>query len=429
MKYSFRLMKVSLFAALTLAVGFAPQAHAELQLAQKSLLTGMAFEDLPFQLPVERNFQMALLSVSGGIGRSCGKMEAYGWRMDQSEQDRVNAIFKTTLGKLREAGFTVAPATVNNQSKDITLFTADKPSQHFMFLWSAGERGLVLNLCETNAPLASPTSRLGAASPSVEVFPLSNEPQVRTMTLMKSKGKGTSDGFSPAGRWIGGYTCTQGYTGSTLTINHLRGDDFKGTFEFYPTEKNRNVPAGSYEVYGQYDKASKRILINPGKWIKHPKGYFNTVVVGSFSPAQNSFSGFFQGIAGCTSFEARRNGIGGNYAKKVSVGKEQAKKKPAKKAKPKASAAPVSSVPAQDPLSAEAQKDLGIVLTPTGSEAPPSAAPAAAVEPAATGPASPTPALQPTPASPASKLAVPPAGAPAPAAEQRPFIPSEAMKK
>ncbi|MDD4616621.1 MAG: hypothetical protein PHW76_05840 [Alphaproteobacteria bacterium] len=373
MTQKLRSTNLALVAALAIAVsGIAPQAQgADLQLAKSSQLTGVRFEDPPFKLPVERNFQMALLGVSSGIGRSCGKMEAYGWRMNQSEQNRVNAIFKGTVENLSAAGYLVTPENVKNQAKDITLFTADGPIKHFIFLWSAADHGLVLNLCETNQPIL-PTHTPGL-SPSVEVFPLATEPPPpATMMLIRSKSvKGVNDKFSPVGKWIGGYTCEQGYTGGTLEIRSIRGENFKGSFKFYPTEKNRAVPGGSYEVYGQYDKGSKRILINPGKWLKHPKGYFNTVIVGSFGSGNDSFSGFFQGIKGCTSFEAHRNGGGVKIAKKVAESKsfdtvEKKKPKKAKKpSKPKVEKIPsaINTVPTQDSPSPTPE---GIVVTPDG---------------------------------------------------------------
>ncbi len=438
MKQHLRSINLALIAALVGVVsGIAPQARADdLPLAQKSPLTGVAFEDLPFQLPVERNFQMALLGVSSGIGRSCGKMEAYGWRMDQSEQERVNRIFKSTVERLSAAGYTVTPESVKGQTKDITLFTADSNNKHFMYLWSAADRGLVLNVCETNQPISA--THRHPATPSVEVFPLPTDPPPpTTLTLIKSSkpGKFVGEKFSPTGKWIGGYKCDQGYTGGTLTITSMSGENFKGKFEFYPTERNRAVPGGSYEVYGQYDKGSRRILINPGRWIKRPKGFFNTVIVGSFDAAQNSFSGLFQGIKGCTSFEARRNGVGAKLAKKVTEPKTlatESKKKAKKVKKPKAGIAPASnSLSTQDAIP---PADVGIVVTPSGAPLPttvtdpapkaaaPAPAPALATDsgkPAPTGtsapaasaaPVTPAPALQPTTVAPVSdKPAIAPA--------------------
>ena len=56
----------------------------DLPLAAGSPLTGVSFDDRPLLLPVQRNFQMAMLTASSQIGRSCGRMESYGWRMAQT---------------------------------------------------------------------------------------------------------------------------------------------------------------------------------------------------------------------------------------------------------------------------------------------------------------------------------------------------------
>ena len=107
-------------------------------LAQSSPLSGITFEDQPLQLPVQQNFQMALLTASSELGRSCGKMEAYGWRMKQSEQGRVDQIFNNTVDSLRGLGYVVETQAPSSVSKDVTLFTADRQDRHSMFMWSAG---------------------------------------------------------------------------------------------------------------------------------------------------------------------------------------------------------------------------------------------------------------------------------------------------
>ena len=390
MKHTSLWTKVVLAAVLTVAVtGFAAQVcAADLPLAAASPLTGVAFDDRPLLLPVQRNFQMAMLTAGSELGRSCGKMEAYGWRMSQTEQARVNQVFNNTVDRLRLLGFAIAPQILSSVSKDITLFTADRADKHFMFLWSAGELGLVLNLCETSAPVAS-ARRTASLSPSVQVFPVPMDDVVHTRLDAPGKAgsKIASGEFSPLGIWDGGYTCSQGYTGGTLQIDHLHGGDFDGVFKFYATDKNPSIPEGSYAVYGQYDKESKRILINPGNWIKRPRNFYNTVIVGSFDSTKDAFSAYFQGVSGCTSFEAHRVGpqpTVSNDLKKHKPVKHIVKKKKAAKKKPKApitmenlSAPPVSAqalTPSAPATTLDDKKDVGgIVLSPP----PPPAAPAA----------------------------------------------------
>ena len=426
MKYATRWMKGALILTLAVAaLGFFPRARAaELPLASSSPLTGVTFDDFPIQLPVEQNFQMALLTVSSELGRSCGKMEAYGWRMKQTEQNRVNRIFNGTVEKLRNMGYTVAPETLKSDSKEITLFTADGSSKHFIFLWSANELGLVLNLCEASVPVAS-THRPAPTPPSVQVFPIPADalPQAPSKNAGKKGSKPiVIDGFSPVGEWIGTYACAQGSTGGTLQIKSLRGMDFDGVFKFYPTEKNPSVPEGSYTVYGQYDNESKRILINPGNWIKRPQGYYNTVIVGSFDPAKDAFSATFQGISGCTSFEARRTSglILSSHVKKHAAVKHAAKKKVNKPQQPVTVGN--QPVPASPPQNVGAPAEAGIVLAPSPAPVPPPAAIPAAPANAAPTPLAPLPpAAAPVPASPQpAATPVPMPAAPQPAATSAP---------
>lgn len=285
---------------------------SDLPVAAGSPISGIAFEDRPLLLPVQRNFQMAMLTASSELGRSCGHMEAYGWRMDPNEQGRVNQIFNNTVDRLRAQGFVVESQTLGSVSHDVTLFTADRRDKNLIFMWSAGEVGLVMVLCQTSAPLPPRGQAVTVVpptpAPELQTFP-ENVNALRNRGASEKTtraGKPVFENFSPLGEWAGTYTCLQGTTGGTLQITKLRGEQVEGQFRFYPTPKNPYVPSGRYSVSGTYDRDSQRILINPGAWIEHPKGYQTTIMIGSFDPAEATFSGYFQGINGCTSFEAKR---------------------------------------------------------------------------------------------------------------------------
>ena len=300
-----------LFFCLAIVIGAvgvpAPVKAADLPLAAGSPLAGFSFDDKPLMLPVQRNFQMAMLTASSELGRSCGRMEAYGWRMDQLEQQRVNTIFNSTVERLRGLGYSITAEAPPSISRDITMFSADRPEKHFLLMWSAGEIGLVMTLCESTPPAgaahaqASSSSSMHLASQDVLSSTL-QEP------LPGDLHHSYSGKFTPVGSWVGSYTCEQGYTGGTLAISSLKGRNLQGVFRFYPTLRNKMVPRGSYTISGQYDAASERVVINPGKWIERPRNFYNTVIVGKFDPANRTFSAFFQGISGCTSFEARYSG-------------------------------------------------------------------------------------------------------------------------
>jgi len=301
-----------IFAVLSLIAAFTFDSSANAQdqkkvlnLANMSHLTGFVFEDRPLLLPLERNFQVAMLSASSELGRSCGKMEAYAWSLDPSEQDRVNNIFKSTVDRLKTMGYNVEAHTLKSTSSDISVFTADLGNKFFVFLWSAGEYGLVMTLCQTTAPITTDTETAIKNKMAALAVP---EPSPHEEALRRQAEADIVSGFSPIGRWSGRYACGKdGFSGATLQIDSLKDKDFKGVFKFYPTERNPNTAEGSFEVSGQFDKSTGLILINPGKWIKQPDGYANTLMVGRFDPIKDALSVYFQGVTGCTSFEASRS--------------------------------------------------------------------------------------------------------------------------
>ena len=411
----------TLLAILLLA---APVQAREIKQVSTSPLSGLAFNDKPIMLPTQRNFQMAMLTASSELARSCGRMESYGWRLAQTEQQRVNTVFNDAVDWFRGQGFTVESQSANSVASDVTMFTADREDKHFLTLWSAGELGLVMVMCETSAPL--PILGIGQGTvQSQELAPAAPSPvfnsRYRNMPEILARGhKESFADFSPIGTWVGSYSCYQGTTGGTLRITQLKGDHFKGSFEFYPTPKNPYVPSGSYEAYGQYDADTGRILINPGKWIKQPHDYYNTIMIGSFDPVTKTFSGYFQGITGCTSFEARRGVADNRLASATSDKPAKPKKKTtAKKPKPKAEpavvqtpaeATPTQAVPvAPEPTSAVAPAAAVAPATPETSAAPPVVeTPAAAAVPAIVTPEPPAAAVLPT---------AQPSVAPAPVAE------------
>ncbi|MCL2473669.1 MAG: hypothetical protein FWF23_02020 [Alphaproteobacteria bacterium] len=355
--------------------GFSVQAHAQssqkvLNLANMSHLTGLVFEDRPLLLPLERNFQMAMLAASSELGRSCGKIEAYAWPLEPSEQDRVNSIFKSTVERLKLMGYMVEAKSLKSAASDISVFTADMGNKYFVFLWSAGEYGLVMNLCQTSAPIAVAAEAQLKQQPA----PALALPDPKEEALRRQAEADIIETFSPVGQWSGNYACgSEGYTGATLQVDSLKGKDFKGVFRFYATEKNPSAAEGSFEVSGQFDKETGLILINPGKWIKQPKGYSNTVMVGRFDPLKDTLGVYFEGVTGCTSFEAAR-----------ALGQSVKTKTPAKKEEKKAPAKKPPAIKRAPP-----KQELPVALTPVTEEVKVGSAAAPAVfaspEPAAEG--------------------------------------------
>lgn len=147
-----------------------PVASAADKLVAENLdLAGISFDDPPLTLPVTPNLQQALNQVAGDIGRHCTASAAYGWRLAQTEQQRVNTIFSNTATRLNAAGYTLAPQTPPSATRDITIFLAQHSDRELLFMWSAGELGLVLLVCDAQSGIV--LSDKPAPSSAIEVQP------------------------------------------------------------------------------------------------------------------------------------------------------------------------------------------------------------------------------------------------------------------
>ncbi|GAA3395119.1 hypothetical protein GCM10020369_67050 [Cryptosporangium minutisporangium] len=106
-----------------------------------------------------------------------------------------------------------------------------------------------------------------------------------------------------AGVWKGTYTCSQGATGLTLTIE---GEDeaLAATFEFYPTSENPSVKKGSYKMGGNVTNG--RMVLIGTTWIDQPDGY-QMVNISSTSITATTITGTIDTAPGCTSFRVTRS--------------------------------------------------------------------------------------------------------------------------
>ncbi|TQS45819.1 hypothetical protein [Cryptosporangium phraense] len=105
-----------------------------------------------------------------------------------------------------------------------------------------------------------------------------------------------------AGVWKGTYTCNQGETGLTLTIE---GQDsaLEATFEFYATSTNTDVPSGSYSMAGNVTGGTMRLIGTA--WINQPDGY-GMVNLTSTSISATTITGTVE-FSGCSTFTLTRS--------------------------------------------------------------------------------------------------------------------------
>jgi hypothetical protein len=105
-----------------------------------------------------------------------------------------------------------------------------------------------------------------------------------------------------SGEWVGSYTCYQGLTALTLTIEP-DGAQWKGVFAFGPDKANKTVPHGSYELVVTQNEGG--VHMEPGAWIEQPAGYTAVALHGAVSEDLMMLAGEVQ-FEGCTRFSTAR---------------------------------------------------------------------------------------------------------------------------
>jgi hypothetical protein len=107
-----------------------------------------------------------------------------------------------------------------------------------------------------------------------------------------------------SGIWTGTYTCAQGLTAMTLSIDS-DGESWQGVFDFGPLKGNKTVPHGAYQV--TVEQHADGYTFAPGEWIERPEGYYPVTLHGQLSPDQMQLSGSVE-FDGCSTFETQRLG-------------------------------------------------------------------------------------------------------------------------
>jgi hypothetical protein len=93
------------------------------------------------------------------------------------------------------------------------------------------------------------------------------------------------------GQWVGQYTCGQGRTGVTLTINQEE-TEITAEFALYPLRENPSVPSGVALFRGTFNPNTLEMSLQGVRWLQSPGS--NWVIVdfsGRFDPELRSFAG------------------------------------------------------------------------------------------------------------------------------------------
>jgi hypothetical protein len=111
------------------------------------------------------------------------------------------------------------------------------------------------------------------------------------------------------GVWRGSYSCTQGDTGLTLTIEET-GDEggLSATFGFYPFPDNPDAEEGSFAMLGSLTEGHMDLLAD--QWIDQPPGYVMVNLAADITePSPDRIEGTVSSDAGmsdCTTFAVTR---------------------------------------------------------------------------------------------------------------------------
>lgn len=115
-------------------------------------LSGVTFADQPLRMNASEAFRRSLDTVSFELGRPCKSQEYFGWPMQQSEQGRVDRIFEETNAKFKLRGYNLQPRKPRSVGSDVAAFTADRHDKRILGIWSAGDVGLLLLMCDSDVP-------------------------------------------------------------------------------------------------------------------------------------------------------------------------------------------------------------------------------------------------------------------------------------
>lgn len=111
---------------------------------------------------------------------------------------------------------------------------------------------------------------------------------------------GSPDLADIAGEWTGTYTCAQGDTGLTLTIE----DTGRTEFEFYPLGSDSKAQPGRFEMEATVE--GDRVEFEPVRWIHQPAGYLMVDLVAT-EVEDDTLRGRVTG-SGCSTFRVHRDG-------------------------------------------------------------------------------------------------------------------------
>lgn len=144
---------------------------------------------------------------------------------------------------------------------------------------------------------------------SIQLEPIDLTPISRRPAHAERLARG---GAAIEGAWTGAYVCNQGVTGLTLSVAVDGASKEPGgtsavraLFEFYAVAENPDVPAGCFEMVGDYEPESGRLNLTATRWLKRPENYVTVDLLGAVDAEAARYAGAVRGF-NCGGFDLSR---------------------------------------------------------------------------------------------------------------------------
>jgi hypothetical protein len=124
--------------------------------------------------------------------------------------------------------------------------------------------------------------------------------------LLASCAQAVADPAPYAGVWRGQYTCLQGLTDLTLTIEAPEAGQATAIFRFQYEEPDV-LEMGSFRMNGTFDENTRRVSLTGAEWIEQPADYGMVDLVGTFDANYTALEGNVE-TAGCGTFSLTKVG-------------------------------------------------------------------------------------------------------------------------
>ena len=105
--------------------------------------------------------------------------------------------------------------------------------------------------------------------------------------------------------WEGAYTCYQGETALTLSLDPAPDGTTTALFHFYEAPANPGVPEGCFTMSGTLNRDTGAFDLQAGRWLLQPWNYVSVDLHGTLKGDGAALQGIVAG-PGCTTFVLRR---------------------------------------------------------------------------------------------------------------------------